>query len=85
MIGFVLPTICFALTTKRAISWAVATISTTGISVYCLIMEAWSPLAMMMVAPAAMALLASTTAFSVWIIRMSLMAYFFSCRILWAW
>ena len=40
MIGLAFLTICLAFTTRRAISWAVATISTTGTSVYCLMRDA---------------------------------------------
>ena len=77
--------ICFAFMTSRAISWAVITISATGISVYCLIMEACKPLAMISVAPPAMAFLASITVSLVSMTRISPISNFFSCKILWAW
>ena len=77
--------ICRALVTRSPISWAVITISTTGISVYCLIRDAWRPLAMRMVAPAAIICLASITVSSVFTTRISWISYCFSWRMLWAW
>ena len=76
--------ICFALVTRRPISWAVITISTTGMSVYCFTREACSPLAIIMVAPPAISSLASITVSSVFTTRISWISYRFSWRMLWA-
>ena len=83
--GFSFPAICFARMIRSAISCAVRTISTTGVSVYCLMMDACRPRAMMMVAPSAMDRRASITVSPVWITRISWISNFFSCKMLWAW
>ena len=41
----------FARSSISMTVWGVSTISTTGMSVYCLMMVAWRPLAMIMSAP----------------------------------